>query len=46
VHEARRADFNYLKEMLRLTGGNLSQHLRVLEGAGALMAIAGVIEGS
>lgn len=34
VHQARRVDFNYLKETLRLTGGNLSQHLRVLEEAG------------
>lgn len=34
VHEARRADFNYLKDALGLTGGNLFQHLRVLEDAG------------
>lgn len=44
VHEARRVDFNYLKETLRLTGGNLSQHLRILEGAG-LISIDKVFEG-
>ena len=44
VHEARRVDFNYLKRTLGLTGGNLSQHLRVLEDAG-FIAIVKVIEG-
>lgn len=44
VNEARRVDFNYLLETLALTGGNLSQHLRVLEDAG-LVVIDKVIEG-
>ncbi len=44
VHEAPRVDFNYLKETLRLTGGNLSQHLRILEDAG-FVDIDKVIEG-
>jgi DNA-binding HxlR family transcriptional regulator len=44
VHEARRVDFNYLKETLRLSAGNLSQHLRVLEEAG-FIATDKVIEG-
>lgn len=44
IHEARRVDFNYLLETLGLTGGNLSQHLRVLEEAG-LVKIDKVIDG-
>jgi DNA-binding MarR family transcriptional regulator len=32
--ESRRADFNYLRDALGLTEGNLSRHLRVLEDAG------------
>jgi DNA-binding HxlR family transcriptional regulator len=44
VHEARRVDFNYLKDTLGLTGGNLSQHLRVLEEAG-FVTIDKVFEG-
>lgn len=44
VNEARRVDFNYLKGTLELTGGNLSQHLRVLEDAG-FVAVDKVIEG-
>ncbi|MGH8980752.1 MAG: winged helix-turn-helix domain-containing protein [Acidimicrobiales bacterium] len=44
AHEARRVDFNYLLESLELTGGNLSQHLRVLEDAG-LVKIDKVIDG-
>lgn len=44
VNEARRVDFNYLKDTLELTGGNLSQHLRVLEDAG-FVAVDKVIEG-
>lgn len=44
VHEARRVDFNYLLETLGLTGGNLSQHLRVLEDA-HLVKIDKVIDG-
>jgi DNA-binding MarR family transcriptional regulator len=34
VHEARRAEFSYLRDNLEVTAGNLSQHLGVLEGAG------------
>lgn len=44
VHEARRVDFNYLKDTLGLTGGNLSQHLRVLEDAG-FVSVDKAIEG-
>ena len=29
-----KADFNYLKEMLKLTDGNLASHLRTLENKG------------
>ncbi len=32
--EARQADFTYLRDSLELTDGNLSRHLKVLEGAG------------
>jgi DNA-binding MarR family transcriptional regulator len=34
AHEARRVEFSYLRIQLELTGGNLSQHLGVLETAG------------
>jgi DNA-binding MarR family transcriptional regulator len=34
AHEARRVEFGYLRTNLELTGGNLSQHLTVLENAG------------
>jgi len=34
AHEARRVEFGYLRTQLELTGGNLSQHLGVLEAAG------------
>ncbi len=34
AHEARRVEFVYLRTQLGLTGGNLSQHLTVLETAG------------
>jgi DNA-binding MarR family transcriptional regulator len=34
AHEARRVEFSYLRTQLELTGGNLSQHLSVLEAAG------------
>ncbi len=44
THSARRVDFGYLQDALELTGGNLSQHLRVLEGAG-LVRIQKTIEG-
>jgi len=36
AHEARRADFGYLRDTLELTAGNLSQHLSVLENAGLI----------
>ncbi|MGK5681034.1 winged helix-turn-helix domain-containing protein [Actinoplanes sp. URMC 104] len=31
--EAERVEFTYLRDMLKLTGGNLSRHLAVLEEA-------------
>ncbi|MET7669651.1 transcriptional regulator [Micromonospora luteifusca] len=34
AHEARRAEFGFLRTELQLTAGNLSQHLGVLESAG------------
>jgi DNA-binding MarR family transcriptional regulator len=34
LSESQRADFGYLKDVLELTAGNLSQHLGVLEDAG------------
>jgi DNA-binding MarR family transcriptional regulator len=34
AHEARRAEFGYLRTHLDLTAGNLSKHLSVLEAAG------------
>lgn len=36
AHEARRVEFGYLKTHLELTGGNLSQHITVLEEAGLI----------
>lgn len=42
--EADTADFNYLKEVLVLTDGNLSRHLQVLEEAG-LVSIEKGFEG-
>jgi len=36
AHEARRVEFSYLRTNLELTGGNLSQHLSVLESAGLI----------
>ncbi|WIM93580.1 transcriptional regulator [Actinoplanes oblitus] len=36
VHEARRAEFGYLRTQLDLTAGNLSKHLSVLEVAGLI----------
>lgn len=44
AYEARRVDFNFLLDTLSLTGGNLSQHLRVLEEAG-LVRVSKVVEG-
>lgn len=32
--ECRRADFSYVKDALKLTDGNLSRHLQVLDDAG------------
>lgn len=34
--EAKRAEFGYLREALKLTAGNLSRHLTVLENAGLI----------
>ena len=34
LHEGRKVEFGYLKDSLDLTGGNLSQHLSVLEKSG------------
>lgn len=34
--ESRRVEFGYLKDVLELTGGNLSRHLTVLVDAGLL----------
>lgn len=36
AHEARRVEFSFLRSNLDLTGGNLSQHLSVLESAGLI----------
>jgi DNA-binding MarR family transcriptional regulator len=36
AHEARRVEFGFLRTQLELTGGNLSQHLSVLESAGLI----------
>ena len=36
VHEARRAEFGYLRTQLELTAGNLSKHVSVLEAAGLI----------
>ncbi|TMC72892.1 MAG: ArsR family transcriptional regulator [Chloroflexi bacterium] len=43
LSESRRADFGYLKEVLEVTAGNLSQHLAILEEAGHIQ-IAKVFE--
>ena len=42
VHEARRVEFGYLQKTLGLTGGNLSQHLRVLEEASLIKVEKGI----
>jgi DNA-binding MarR family transcriptional regulator len=34
THQARRVEFGFLRTTLDLTGGNLGQHLTVLENAG------------
>ena len=36
AHEVRRVEFSYLRSNLDLTGGNLSQHLSVLDSAGLI----------
>jgi DNA-binding MarR family transcriptional regulator len=36
AHETNRVEFGYLKSIMELTGGNLSQHLTVLEEAGLI----------
>ncbi|HEY5103425.1 MAG TPA: transcriptional regulator [Acidimicrobiales bacterium] len=36
LHEANKVEFGYLQEALGLTGGNLSQHLSVLEKSGLI----------
>jgi DNA-binding MarR family transcriptional regulator len=36
ANEARQVEFSYLRDMLELTAGNLSQHLGVLENAGLI----------
>ncbi|WP_328913166.1 MULTISPECIES: winged helix-turn-helix domain-containing protein [unclassified Streptomyces] len=36
VHQARRAEFGFLRTTLELTAGNLGQHLAVLEKAGLI----------
>lgn len=41
LSESRRADFGYLKEVLEVTAGNLSQHLAVLEEAGHIQIAKG-----
>lgn len=41
LSESRRADFSYLKEVLEVTAGNLSQHLAILEEAGHIQITKG-----
>ena len=36
AHQARRAEFGFLRTTLELTAGNLGQHLTVLEKAGLI----------
>jgi DNA-binding MarR family transcriptional regulator len=36
LHEARRADFGYIKQALSLTDGNLGRHLNALEQSGLI----------
>jgi DNA-binding MarR family transcriptional regulator len=42
LNEARRVEFRFLQESMSLTAGNLSQHIRVLEGAGLVRVVKGV----
>jgi DNA-binding HxlR family transcriptional regulator len=39
LSESRRADFGYLKEVLEVTAGNLSQHLAILEEGGHVQIV-------
>jgi DNA-binding MarR family transcriptional regulator len=41
LREADRAEFAYLRDSLGLTDGNLSAHLRTLEGAGYIVVHKG-----
>jgi DNA-binding MarR family transcriptional regulator len=42
ANEARRVEFRYLQDVMDLTAGNLSQHIRVLEEAGFVKIEKGV----
>jgi DNA-binding MarR family transcriptional regulator len=42
ANEARRVEFRFLQEVMELTAGNLSQHIRVLEEAGFVRVEKGV----
>lgn len=42
ANEARRVEFRFLQESMKLTAGNLSQHIRVLEEAGFVKVEKGV----
>lgn len=42
LSESRRADFGYLKDILEVTAGNLSQHLTILEEAGHIQIAKGI----
>jgi len=42
ANEARRVEFRYLQDVMDLTAGNLSQHIRVLEDAGFVKIEKGV----
>jgi DNA-binding MarR family transcriptional regulator len=41
LQEAKRADFSTLRDLLGLTDGNLSRHVRVLEDAGLVQVEKG-----
>jgi DNA-binding MarR family transcriptional regulator len=36
ANESRRVEFRFLQDLLRLTAGNLSQHIRILDEAGLI----------
>lgn len=44
LFEANRVTFNYLREALEVTDGNLSAHLNVLAGAGLVSVDKGYVE--